>query len=270
MSLVVFVAVGAGSGAGIWWAVRGFSKPDENHPQPESSKDAETTKPFLNKVAAESVAQQASHFPPTHAALIAEAPVSPAAATAVSRPDQPEPSNRPWLMLDVTPAKALVYKDGALEIGILFQYRNVGATPAQNVWFFPKMFTYKGTNGPSPIEERDRFCIETARSPLARSMGKTLFPGVSEGVNFTFGLSKSEVDAGLANFEGKILPIGIIGCAVYTVPGSSELHYTAVMLDIRKRSTVVSQGVSAAPFEDIPLSDLILYPSPIGGGVTSK
>jgi hypothetical protein len=201
-------------------------------------------------------------------------PVRPAAHREVS-PNlpaaqvQPEPPNRAWMTLKLTPLSPLSYdKDGSVKIAILFQYRNVGQSPAQDVWFFPEMFAYNGKL--NPIDERDRFCTETVMHPLRKTLGKTIFPGDGGAANFTFGLSKKDIDAALASFDGHLLPLGIIACVAYTVPGSSQSHYTALMLDIHTRSSQIPSGIVPPPYEDIPVSDLLLLDSPIGGGVTSK
>lgn len=180
-----------------------------------------------------------------------------------------EPSNRPWLTLEARANSALTYEaDGGVKITVIFGYRNAGQSPAQEVWFHPKMFAYDGKK--SPIEERDRFCLETATNQIRKSLGKTIFPGDGDGVNFTFGLNKTEIDAAMANFDRHLLPLAIIGCVGYTVPGSPKPHYTGIFLDIHKHSDQVPQGVVPPPYEDVPLASLMLVPSPLGGGVTSK
>jgi hypothetical protein len=60
MSLIVFVMFGACAGAGIWWAIRFLSKPDENYPQNQHSQ-AVTTAPISGNPPAQ---QQSTAIPP--------------------------------------------------------------------------------------------------------------------------------------------------------------------------------------------------------------
>jgi hypothetical protein len=181
----------------------------------------------------------------------------------------PEPSNRPWLSLEARPNSGLTYgADGGVTISVIFGWRNTGQSPAQEVWFVAKMFAYAPQK--NPIEERDRFCMDTSMNSIRKKLGKTIFPEYGDGVNYTFGLGKTDIDTAMANFDGHLLPLAIMGCVAYTVPGSAKPHYTGIFLDIHKQSPQVSQGVAPMPYEDVPQGSLMLVASPLGGGVTSK
>nr|WP_298718762.1 hypothetical protein [uncultured Steroidobacter sp.] len=138
-------------------------------------------------------------------------------------------TQRPWITISLKPA-GLRYVDGAIRVQLEVTLKNVGNSPAMNVFFSASLhIDGVGITAAGDVRSVQRQLLEIMKTGPTSAWGYALFPGESLTHPIEFGLSKEEfasVTQGLA----VILPY-VIGVANYNFAfeGGGTHHTSCVM-----------------------------------------
>src|SRR2546423_1741671 len=155
-------------------------------------------------------------------------------------------TDRPWIALSLEIRGALKFTADAIEIDVRGIFKNVGRSPALNIWFYMKLFE-------STVEAGER-ASDLARKyrnvPISGGYGAVLFPG-SDGIkDQTLSIKKTEFIAAIKSIanadseerkkeEGyrpftRMNPTIMAFCS-YGLPSAALManaHFTTLVMDI--------------------------------------
>jgi hypothetical protein len=153
-------------------------------------------------------------------------------------------TNRPWVSVDISIGSNLVYDDeGNARVIIKFVLKNVGSSPAANVWIDGEIVPVFGDSGPfqKAISERNK-----ARAAGLGNLGVTLFPGETQTHAHNLPISRASIKEYMEKMAADIgeeaaKKIGmsflatLVGCVDYKFTFAEGHHQTGFILDLRKR-----------------------------------
>ena len=142
--------------------------------------------------------------------------------------NQLELSERPWVDFDIVVNGPLVFSSTDATMRVRITLKNVGNSPATELWFSEETLAAPPSN---PMAERERFCRELkGQEATNKSFTDTLFVKRDSQNDVGLQMNKSDVDAAVKKI-GVIMPT-VIACVVYRTPSTRALHETAKILDI--------------------------------------
>jgi hypothetical protein len=184
-------------------------------------------------------------------------------------------ANRPWVTADISVNGPIVYNVNGVNFTLNFRLKNIGHSPALNVWAEPKVIA------PAPgiyqtfdprAELQKVIATLKARPPIPNPLGFAIFPGDVIDQPITVSINPDELKQ-ITQKVDFIMPT-IIGAIDYRHGFDTKAHETGFIIDIRRAdsprpiSTTKNRSPAAIfPDEgDIPAADVRLYRSFIDGG----
>ena len=169
---------------------------------------------------------------------------------------QLESADRPWIDVKVSLTTPLTHDDSGYHVGVRHTYRNVGKSPAQNIWLSTKLLASVLLMGvpegrATPKEIQKQLC-----DPSRREQDLTgyivLFPDDSYAQEEILNLPGQDSNSlrGLQNSPIKasgVVPLGLVGCVDYTFEASPTHHQTGfgfVVLNDRGLAPMVGQPLT--------------------------
>jgi hypothetical protein len=178
-------------------------------------------------------------------------------------------SERPWIPINVNIAGPLSYDTNGLTIHLRFHFKNIGKSPAKNVWAnFRFVIPELGTNF-NPVSIQNELIQDAKRHPS--TLGHTVFPG--EEIMLTISTAANNDDLKKATEKFAAIFPYLIGTISYNFVFEEEQHQTAFIYEVRReglfpeRSKQKNRSVFAIfPDEgDIPAVDIRLFHHILGG-----
>ena len=148
---------------------------------------------------------------------------------------------RPWVSLDhVVFIEPLRVDGDAVHALLRFVFKNVGHSPATNVWVEPKLMLLNSWKSPAarfPVDVQHEICDDPLRfkSP---NVGPVLFPNGEAHIDYSLATSAEELAESRANPDpgSKTLTPYLVGCVDYRYTFSPEHHQTGFIFAVyRKR-----------------------------------
>jgi hypothetical protein len=174
-----------------------------------------------------------------------------------------EAMDRPWVVVtgpDISFDGPVVYNDG-VTLPVVFSPRNVGRSPAQNIWIESKIVP--GIMGTDVSEERNKLCEAASKhDQIGRYF---LIPKDTYHQPFPLSMSGADNDSltpqtarsqGFATLINAIL----IGCIDYTYESSPRHHQTAFAYDVLTKNGLIPAKTDS-PFR---IGSIILRAHPRG------
>jgi hypothetical protein len=171
-----------------------------------------------------------------------------------------EAMDRPWVVADISFDGPVVYDNG-VNLLLIFSPKNVGRSPAQNVWMEPRLVPgfmdtdvseeqKKLCDGASKHDERSRYFLipsATYRQPFGLSMS---------------GADNDSLVPPLARSQGfaTLINVVLIGCIDYTYESSTRHHQTVFAYDVLTKEGLIP-AKKGSPF---PIGSIILRDHPRG------
>jgi hypothetical protein len=183
-------------------------------------------------------------------------------------------TERPWIKADISPGGPVRYDVNGVSFTLRFVLKNIGHSPAMNVWIMPRVIAPAigidpvGFN-PRKELEKDIVALKTkAPSPFALA----IFPGDTITEDITVNISAAEL-ARITQKAELIMPT-IIGAIDYRFGFDAQAHETGFIVEVRRDNaprpmTVEKNRWPPAIFPDegdIPAADVRLFSSFIDGG----
>jgi hypothetical protein len=243
--LVVFTAVLSVSTIGLWLATISGAR-----------RQAEDTKAALN------IAQISAEAAGSSAKAAHEANI-------LSR-DNFVATQRPWIVADISVGGPLKYDQNGVAVTMRIRLRNIGHSPATNVWVHPKMMApaLGVDDSYNPIATQ-RTMIQEMKSRPAAAWGDTIFPGTPTEYLHTVSIGSEELKRIASHVE--FLHLEVIGVVDYRFVFGTESHQTGFSFLVRRTPRPDAAAKKRAPDAifiddgDIAASDLLFVSSPIGG-----
>ncbi|MBZ5679748.1 MAG: hypothetical protein LAO24_06560 [Acidobacteriia bacterium] len=165
-----------------------------------------------------------------------------------------EAADRPWVAVDIALAAPLTYNESnGLSAVFYFLPKNIGRSPAQNIWVDPLLVP--AFMGDDVSEAEKRACDKAVKhDELLRYF---LIPGQSYRQQIGLGMSNAEVNSHWNKFElsrGPIdlIPIVLVGCVDYTYEASTRHHQTGFAYDVlTKDGLVIAKSKTPLPPDSI-------------------
>ena len=173
-----------------------------------------------------------------------------------------EAMDRPWVVMDISDISfngAVVYSNG-LNVPLIFSPKNIGRSPAQNIWIEPKIVPgFMDTD----VRDAQKKLCETAEKhdELLRSF---LVPGGNYRQPIGLSMSASDNDSIMPVRNDRPDPLInaiLIGCIDYTYESSDRHHQTGFAYDLVSKEGLIPSK-SGSPFK---LGTIFLRTHPRGG-----
>jgi hypothetical protein len=184
-----------------------------------------------------------------------------------------ELSERPWVSVDVSIAKPLVFDPQGGTISLRWVLKNVGHSPAAGTAVVAKLRFWN----PPTIDldkEQKALCGPIHDLPdlpgVSRTMGDTLFPTDQETKTRQLSFDTKDVELGIVrtkNAKPVIIP-AIVGCVDYQfefAPGHHQTGFIRIVAVPNPSFPKSFQGIE--PYKPVP-GDIALFPYFLGNGVT--
>ena len=177
--------------------------------------------------------------------------------------DEMHTERRAWVTADIQIVEAVDYNVNGTHIGLLFNIRNIGKTPAVSV--FPNLRANPFMEGMEQAQREQ--CANRA------SGGINVFPGDQRLQPISTDIPKEETDKFWEKYptlRPMIFPTLIV-CIVYRMPGEGTEHHTPFNFKlVRRHSDVEGRGAFAIFVDEgrVPVENLQLFDQSIlfGGG----
>jgi hypothetical protein len=172
-------------------------------------------------------------------------------------------ADRPWIDLDVSIDSPLTYDNTGVRIGFNISPKNVGRSPAQNIWISPTLTP--AFMGDDLSEIQKRIC-ENARPSHEGLLSYLLFPGNHYTQPVGLDLSATAISSHWGKLPPNMeppdpIPLALVGCIDYTYEASSRHHQTGFALDVVMKGGLLPLK-SKTP---IASEDLVLRAHSFGG-----
>jgi hypothetical protein len=142
---------------------------------------------------------------------------------------QLEAADRPWVSITIYPSSALAYDGSTIRGQFLFIPKNVGRSPAQNVWINPRMVPFDFGQANEALQVEKEMCKQSELR-IGRLPGYTLFAGDQFAQKIGLDLGSAALMAQFDKWKWPhdvpFLPVGIVGCIDYTFESSQRDHHT--------------------------------------------
>lgn len=187
-------------------------------------------------------------------------------------------ANRPWIKVDIGVGGPVTYDVNGVNFTFKFVLRNIGHSPATNVWVNPTAFlsyvTDEPGDHPSALNARKELLKKIAERKVAPAspFGFAMFPDdvVDQEIKTT--ISKEEIDR--ATKLIKALYPAVYGVVEYRTGLDTTSHYTGFIFEIRRDDkprpfTIEGRKWPAAIWieeGDVPTTEIRLWRSFIEGG----
>jgi hypothetical protein len=178
---------------------------------------------------------------------------------------------RPWVSLDhVVFIEPLRVDGGAVHALLRFVLKNVGHSPATNVWVEPNLMllnSWKSRTTRFPVDVQHEICDDPLRFK-STNIGPVIFPNGEAHIDYSLATSAEELAESRANPDpsSKTLMPYLVGCVDYRFTFSAEHHQSGFIFAVyRKRRDSLSPFLSTENGTVEP-DDLILDPT-IGSGI---
>jgi hypothetical protein len=182
-------------------------------------------------------------------------------------------ANRPWIKVDIQVGGAIVYNVNGANFTIRYILKNIGNSPATNVWTHPTA-TLMHPNRTEPFSPRDemRKLIANLKGRPPAPFGFALFPGDTAVQDITVSVSNDEIKHATTLIEA-IYPT-ILGAVEYRSGFADKPHQTGFIFEIRRNdvprpSTTAKNRSPAAIWVDegdVPAGEIVLFRSILDGG----
>jgi hypothetical protein len=152
---------------------------------------------------------------------------------------QLEASDRPWISVDASASSPLTYDSSGIRVTFAFVPKNIGRSPAQNIWIEPALTI--GSMGDDYRSAQKHICDKIAtRGRVVGFPGYILFPGDHYTQEESLGMSDADIDSHWSKFELSrgpidVVPLILVGCVDYTFEASPRHHQTSFAFDVRMR-----------------------------------
>lgn len=172
-------------------------------------------------------------------------------------------ADRPWVAVDVAIDSPLIYDGDSIRIGFDISPKNIGRSPAQNIFINPAL---KPVFMGDDLRDLQKHICENAQPAQEGLQTYLLFPGDHYTQPFGLGISVEEINShwGKKPTGMKIpdpIPLGLVGCIDYTYEASSRHHQTGFALDV-----IMKDGRLALKSKTpIDATDLVLREHSFGG-----
>lgn len=174
---------------------------------------------------------------------------------------------RPWVTLDIVP-KSLHYNVNGLNFVVLFTVKNIGNTPATNVWIDTDLHAPDfGSVDPFIPANIQSAAVTRAKERIDRRLGSLVFPGRTLQWEVTTVMGKDELDR--LTKEVEFIQLHLMAVASYGFVNDPTRRITSSMFEVRRsdrprpESATKNRSQSAIFVDegDIGASDLIAWPS---------
>lgn len=188
--------------------------------------------------------------------------------------DQFVAAQRPWIVAEFVPGPLTFDANGGMTLITGVTIRNIGNSPATNVWAEPRLVAWAVGPGSAPdIRAIQRQMITERKNSGGAPWGRTIFPGHAYGP-YQHGVSvgPEEVVKAVAS-ERQLMLLQLIVVIAYTFLGEKAVHQTGYLFDVRRGDaprpmTLAKNRWPPAIFVDegdVPATGLILMVSPLEG-----
>jgi hypothetical protein len=181
-------------------------------------------------------------------------------------------ANRPWIKIDLQVAGPIIYNVNGANIKLKYGLRNIGHSPATNVWIDTNIFA-SAIGIDNVIEPRAELqkIIAMLKTRPRSPFGLALFPDETVAQDITVNIGTDELKRITQKVEF-IMPY-IIGAADYRFGIDEKSHQTGFIIEVRRsdqprpESTEKNRHPAAIfPDEgDIPASEIRIFRSALDG-----
>ena len=175
--------------------------------------------------------------------------------------DEMRDEQRPWVYSDAPVFLRSITKNpnGVWDVNIQFTLRNTGHLPAFNVKYILDS-PIPTIVAPNTVTEYQRKKCTPQGAEPATITGYTVFPGqiVKDGV--TIGIWPFDADRAIGKYH--YLPVWIIGCFQYKIPGSDAPHFTRFAYAVGQEAKVNDYPPLPIDPSAIPPDQLHVEPFP--------
>ncbi len=181
-------------------------------------------------------------------------------------PIPPTPTDRAWLSVDVIPNGPFIYRGDTGNLSVRFTIKNTGRSVANEVEIHAKAFavTWGDAIFTEPANQQKELCgsIEPKLTPI----GITVFPDSPETIDFTFGITKQEMEAHRIE-NTNMVALVLVGCVDYLSSNHPSHHQTGFIYEIKFSDL---KKDPAHPFtmrigQEVPTDKLLLIKYFFGG-----
>jgi hypothetical protein len=172
---------------------------------------------------------------------------------------------RPWVYLDQVKFIFPIRIDNAVNAGVRFVFKNIGHSPAINVWVEPKLMLLNSWKAPVrwPIDAQREICDALiSKSP---NTGPVVFPNRDGFVDYGLATSAEELADSRANPGSKALMPYLVGCIDYRFTFAPEHHQTGFIFAITRKARDGTGPLLNTEPGSIEPDDVILDPTFSGG-----
>lgn len=143
-------------------------------------------------------------------------------------------AQRPWIIVDPSIGGPLTYSVNGLSVTLRLTLKNVGRSPAKNVWVDGKLLAPaigidQAFNPGNALNE----LVENLKNRPAVPWGHMIFPNTSISYEHTWSVSKEELERITA--EVKFLHLTVIAAATYYTVFDDVSHQTGFAVGIRRK-----------------------------------
>jgi hypothetical protein len=172
-------------------------------------------------------------------------------------------ADRPWIDISVTVSSVLTYDNSGVHVGFSFMPKNIGKSPAQNIWIGASLKPLLMADDATEIQKGICGGANYVNNPIPRYL---LFPDKEYIQPYGLQMSAADANSHLSKFElsqGPIdpIPITLVGCVDYTYQTSPLHHQTGFAFDVLMKDgrLVLKSKTPLAP------DSLALSPHSAGG-----
>jgi hypothetical protein len=182
-------------------------------------------------------------------------------------------ANRPWIKVDIQVGGPIVYNENGANITLQYIMKNIGHSPATNVWATPRLIApvLSATNAENfDRREELRRDIAALKSRPPSPFGFALFPGDVIVQPITVSMPRDVIKKS-TELIGAIYP-AIIGAVDYRMGFDDQSHQTGFIVDIGRknipRPTCIDRWPAAIWVDegDVPAEEVRLNRSFTDGG----
>jgi hypothetical protein len=143
-------------------------------------------------------------------------------------------AHRPWIMADISVGGPIIYNVNGLNFTLRFQLKNIGRSPATNVWVKTCVFAPAIGVDSAMISPRARLNQLIAESKAARPtpFGYALFPDEVIVQDVTMGIGQEELTR-ITQVTEMIFPT-VIGAIIYRSSFDERPHHTGFFVEVRR------------------------------------
>lgn len=185
-------------------------------------------------------------------------------------------TQRPWIPPNVQVEGPLTWGPNGATITLRFVLRNIGLTPAMNVFVYFELYPM-GADFPRPVEKQKSVSDRIRQSAGTRPIGYTIFPGETLQVDSSKSISRDDIKriaVWIKKTHGdttiSFIPV-IVGAISYRFASGDEEHQTGFIFHLAqidpKNSSLLPSSIYPEK-GDVPASLLRLIPDASGSGVT--